>query len=153
MTAEQLNYISNLESRGGKLAPEDVLAAAKSDSSPIHGCFEWDDATAGTAYRIEQARELIRRVHIELTYKKRDIRVVRYVRDPSKTMETAGYVHILRPKGNAARRVYEREWEAVIALADRAHRITIAKSDELEDGYDLVAQAEHVLVQLRAMID
>ena len=50
---------------GGILRPVDVVAAAKSNKSPLHSCFEWDDSAAGHQYRIWQARQLIR-VSVEI---------------------------------------------------------------------------------------
>lgn len=44
----------------GLLVAEEVVAAAKESSSPLHKCFEWDDSTAGHQWRLMQARHLIR---------------------------------------------------------------------------------------------
>ncbi len=153
MTQEQQDYIRHLESRGGKLTPEQVLDAARPDESPLHGFFEWDDSAAAEAYRIEQARELIRRVRIEITYQETTIRTVQYVQDIGKAAAVPGYVNVMKPKGNAARAVFNREWEAVLALARRAFNITVAKAPELEDGAALVSSAERVLIEIQGMID
>lgn len=45
---------------GGILRPEDVVKEAKSPSSPLHPKFNWDDSSAAHAWRLEQARHLIR---------------------------------------------------------------------------------------------
>lgn len=45
---------------GGLLRPADVVEAAKSKTSPLHGKFEWNDGEAAQRYRLWQARELIR---------------------------------------------------------------------------------------------
>ena len=47
------------EKYGGKIHPRDVVNEARADNSPLHNSFEWDDAKAGEAYRIEQARGII----------------------------------------------------------------------------------------------
>jgi hypothetical protein len=44
----------------GELTPEAVVKAAKSETNPLHPCFEWDDVKAGKAYRLKQAGNLIR---------------------------------------------------------------------------------------------
>lgn len=44
---------------GGKLLPETVVEAAKDETSPLHGSFEWDDTEAARTYRLWQARQLI----------------------------------------------------------------------------------------------
>ena len=41
------------------VTPESVLEAAKSEDSPIHSAFEWNDTRAAEQYRISQARHLI----------------------------------------------------------------------------------------------
>lgn len=48
------------KANGGILRPVDVVAAARSKSSPLHDSFEWDDSKAAQAHRLEQARYLIR---------------------------------------------------------------------------------------------
>ena len=51
---------------GGRLLVDDVLAEAKSESSPLHRHFEWDDSEAADQYRRQQARALIQRCRIQL---------------------------------------------------------------------------------------
>jgi hypothetical protein len=48
------------KANGGVLLPEQVVAAAKRESSPLHSQFEWDDGEAAHQFRISQARALIR---------------------------------------------------------------------------------------------
>lgn len=40
---------------GGELTDARIVNAARSNGSPIHGMFEWDNSVAGEKYRIEQA--------------------------------------------------------------------------------------------------
>lgn len=44
----------------GLLKPETVVDEARPMHSPLHSKFEWDNGKAGEAYRIWQARQLIR---------------------------------------------------------------------------------------------
>lgn len=44
----------------GQLKPSDVVAAARSQDSPLHSQFQWDDTAAAHQWRLEQARQLIR---------------------------------------------------------------------------------------------
>ncbi|MER9355563.1 hypothetical protein NKI61_20035 [Mesorhizobium sp. M0514] len=46
----------------GELTPQDVLADARHDNSPLHSFFEWDDGAAAEQHRLAQARGLIRSV-------------------------------------------------------------------------------------------
>lgn len=44
----------------GLLEPETVVERARPVSSPLHSSFEWDNTEAAHAYRLWQARQLIR---------------------------------------------------------------------------------------------
>ncbi len=48
----------------GQRLPELVLAKAEAGDKRLRGYFEWDDTTAGRAYRLEQAAQLVRRVKV-----------------------------------------------------------------------------------------
>lgn len=49
---------------GGELQPKAVVDAARSDESPLHKSFDWDDTEAAEKWRLQQARQLIRAVVI-----------------------------------------------------------------------------------------
>ena len=51
-----------IQDEEGRLTPDTVLRAAKNPRHPLHDVFEWNDAKAGHAWRVEQARALIARV-------------------------------------------------------------------------------------------
>lgn len=53
------------EAAGGVLKPQAVVEAARRKTHPLHPHFEWDDALAAEAFRLDQARNLIRIVRIE----------------------------------------------------------------------------------------
>jgi hypothetical protein len=61
------NELAKLSRRRGFLTPQQVVAAAKDQKSPLHGCFTWDDSKAAHAHRLWQARELIASVEFEPT--------------------------------------------------------------------------------------
>ena len=71
----------------GELTPEDVLADAKNDNSPLHPYFEWSDTAAAHQHRLAQARGLIRSV------------VAIYVDDEKEkpAVRQKAYVHIAEP--------------------------------------------------------
>lgn len=48
------------------LTPEVVVEAARDPRSPLHTQFQWDDGLAGEAYRLQQARALIKRVRVDV---------------------------------------------------------------------------------------
>lgn len=51
------------------LTPQIVVDESRPKSAPLHDRFEWDDKTAGEAYRRQQAAEMIRSVRIEYAEK------------------------------------------------------------------------------------
>ena len=48
------------KSPGRVLQAQSVVDKARDVKSSLHGLFEWDDSKAGEAYRLEQARGVIR---------------------------------------------------------------------------------------------
>lgn len=51
----------------GHVTPAAVVAAARAKGSPLHQFFEWDNRKAADAWRLDQARSLIRVVAVEPT--------------------------------------------------------------------------------------
>lgn len=49
----------------GRVEPQVVVNESEPDDAPLHGSFEWDDGVAGNAYRLHQARCVIRTVTIK----------------------------------------------------------------------------------------
>lgn len=66
----------------GELTPQDVVDDARSPGSPIHSFFQWDDSLAAEAYRLSQARGLIRSV------------VAVYTSDEAPAKRMRAYVHV-----------------------------------------------------------
>lgn len=50
--------------RNGRLEPKDLVEHSRDPAAPLHPAFEWDNDTAAEAYRIEQARYLIRSIEV-----------------------------------------------------------------------------------------
>lgn len=66
---------------GGELQPKAVVDAARSEDSPLHKSFDWDDSEAAEKWRLTQARNLIRAV-------------VTYEKVGNKTVETRVFVSL-----------------------------------------------------------
>jgi hypothetical protein len=83
----------------GSLTPELVVDTARDPGHPLHDKFEWDNDLAGEAYRLGQARTLIRTVKI------------RYVSDTTDTGSppVRAFASVKTPNG----RVYEPMEEVV----------------------------------------
>lgn len=54
-----------MDANGGELKPKAVVDAARDPKSPLHRHLEWRDDVAAEAYRMEQAREIVRIIRIE----------------------------------------------------------------------------------------
>lgn len=62
---------------GGILTTEIVLEAAKNKNCKLHDLFDWDDSSAAKKWRMEQARVLLRSIHVEVISngEQKDVRV------------------------------------------------------------------------------
>jgi hypothetical protein len=58
--ASELEKLDELDG----ITPEAVVGVARDPNNILHPHFEWDDAKAGHAHRLQQARHLIKRVKI-----------------------------------------------------------------------------------------
>jgi len=70
-------HLSALQEAQGGLTPDAVVADAADPDSPLHEAFEWDDAVAGAAYRLTQARYVLRSLVVS-TESVNDGRPIRY---------------------------------------------------------------------------
>lgn len=69
----------------GELTPQDVVGDARNPNSPLHSYFEWNDGAAAEAYRLHQARGLIRSV------------VAIYTREEAPAVRTKAFIHVPEP--------------------------------------------------------
>lgn len=124
------------EAGAGRLTPEAVVLDASDPDSPLHGEFEWDDRKAGDAWRLEQARQLIRGVKVLITTETRTINTVAYVRDPSAMAHQQGYVSIVKLKDSTeeAREAIDAEFRSADSALRRAKSIAAALG--MEDAVD-----------------
>lgn len=56
--------LKRLRKEHGALTPEIIVNAARPATSRLHKFFEWDDTAAAEKYRLNQARDLVRRVRV-----------------------------------------------------------------------------------------
>ncbi len=152
LTEEAIAELKALEDRRGRLTPAQVVETAESKDSPLHAFFEWDDAKAGAAYRIEQARELIRRVKIEVTVEDRSFRVVGYVRDPEKEPNKPGYVATMRVTARTVADMMRAELEAVSADLARVVGLADAKAEQLPGLADKIGAVKSQVDRIAASL-
>ena len=125
--------LAALENVHGQLSPEVVLMAASDPASPLHKHFEWDDERAGAAYRIEQARELIRSVRVEITHHRRVLTTVQYVRDERMAPHDSMYLNISQvTAADLEEQTVDAEVKRLVALIERSRGIAVQLGREPE---------------------
>lgn len=101
--ARALNAIA--DRNDGRLTPDVVVREAKKKTSVLHKHFTWDIKKAAEERWLDQARELIRTVHVNVVTRQETFRVRAFVRDPEKPGYEQGYValRVLRSDEEVAR--------------------------------------------------
>lgn len=59
-------HFEELEKQQGHITPKVVLESARSETSVLHPCFEWNDDVAAEKYRETQAGLLIRNLTVKM---------------------------------------------------------------------------------------
>lgn len=138
-----------LEDRTGRLTPRAVVDAARDENHPLHGEFEWDDTVAAEAYRLDQARQLIADVRVEVVTSTLPIGGVAYVRDPSKLFNEQGYrsTGALLGERDQAMEAIRAEVERVSACLGRAERVASTLGAPL-DVVSMLTDAQVVVGRL-----
>lgn len=127
-TQQHRALIALAEERQGQLTPDDVIAAAESPDSPLHSAFDWRDSSAAYKYRLQQARQLIRRVTIQIETPQRLIQVPYFVRAPDKAPDEQGYIALPRLKTDedAARDAIVTAFVRAARALDDARQLAVA---------------------------
>jgi hypothetical protein len=118
--------LSRIETaHNGLLEPEMVVEAARSEDSPLHPHFEWDNAVAAEAFRTDQARELIRAVTIDISHSNVEARHIRGFVNVE-VGGSQGYVSTPRAMSSAElrRQVIARAWSELEAWRQRHAELT-----------------------------
>lgn len=95
--------LKKIENANGKLDPKDVVEAAKAKDHPFHKFFTWHNANAAASWRIQQARDLIRRCKLTVTVEDVSVKLPVYVRDPelhNENPDETGYVSVAQVSEN-----------------------------------------------------
>lgn len=130
----------------GRITPDAVIEDARSKKSPLHDQFEWDDSKAAHQYRLEQAREIIRSVKMEIVTSERIVSTVRYIRDPSATGKEQGYVEVskIRDERSIASDALRSECGRLSAMVERVEGLASAlglhkEFEQFKLGVDLLS--------------
>ena len=114
--------ISRIYQENNGITPSLLVEKAKSPDSILHHLFEWDDQKAGHAYRLDQARQIITSVKINIINETKMISAVSYVRDPRLPSDQQGYVSIetLKTDKDLARESIQLEFARAYAHLHKA---------------------------------
>ncbi len=134
-----------LEDENGRLSPDIVVKAAENPDSPLHDYFEWDDAKAAHAHRLQQARQLIRVVQYEFKEDKHVLSTVRYVKDPESKGQGQGYVSLdqIKSEPENAQSMIDTELERVLSLLARVEML--ARAMKMQEDVHLVSKQVRAL--------
>jgi hypothetical protein len=116
----------------GRLTPAIVIADAKSPASPLHGHFTWDIKRAAWQCWVEQARELIRSVRVEVHTQTHTIMAPRYVHSQGGKGPGYGEAAVLRTSRTIAREAFQYEIERAVGTLERAYEVAAALGLEAE---------------------
>ncbi len=131
ITDEVVEAVKELEDRQGRLFPSEVLNAARDENSPLHDFFEWDDSAAAEAYRLDQARELIRRIKIEVVFDECKLKVVKYMHDVDLSETQQGYIQTLKIRKKNTGATLASELNSAVGLLVRAQKFAETREADL----------------------
>ncbi|GAC1339750.1 MAG: hypothetical protein NVSMB20_16000 [Bradyrhizobium sp.] len=92
VAAAEIQRVSS--AAGGEFTPGLLVVASRPARAPLHGVFEWDDARAAEAYRVEQAKALIRNIVVVSEQEEIGTSVRAFVSVVSRSVDHAVYVPV-----------------------------------------------------------
>lgn len=131
----------------GAVTPQEVVEAARPETSPLHDYFEWNDNEAAQKYRLTQARGLLNRFRITYVVEERRISAPMFLRDPARKPDEQGYTTISRLKTDedAAREAVIVEFIRAANALERARAVAIVLEHR-----DAISQ---IVAEIRALRD
>lgn len=126
---------------GGELTPHAVVASAQNPRSLLHRHFEWDDAKAAEAYRVDQARTLIASIRVE--------------DEEAEDGDTRAFISISSKAGTSYRSAHDVRNSAdlqaiVLKQAERELESFEKRYRELQDICNIVKSAREAIAKKRA---
>lgn len=128
--------LQSIMERDRILLVDAVIADAKNLDSPLHETFEWEDTQAAHKWRQEQARQLIRSVHVSVRVESHTIAVPRYVRSPDVHPAEQGYGETAYIKSDREKAVAALQYELEKAAAAIHRCEAVALALDLSDTVD-----------------
>jgi hypothetical protein len=129
--------------KDGRLIPEDVVDAAKNPNSSLHTYFTWDDTEAAAAFRLQEARALIKRIRVSVVRTDESVvHVPSFIRSP----QGAGYQNISVMITNKPDHI----GTVLITLAQVSTMLKNLAAPELDE---IITEIDNLRVELRSNID
>src|SRR5215471_4327880 len=126
----------------GILRPEDVVEQATPEDSPLHNKFTWDNAKAGHAFRLWEARQLIKTV-VELAPVGSDQRPVSVFTSISLKRGQTGYreTSVVLANDTMRAQLLQHAFDDLVRLEERYQHLRelatiFAKSREVRERYN-----------------
>ena len=126
--------------KGGHLTPHATVDAARDPRHALHPHFEWNDEVAAEAYRLDQARSIIRMIRIE---------------DTGRDEDPPAFLSISEGKAGTSYRTYKDVidsvalQEAVLRAAERDLKAFENRYRALNDICDIVREARKKVAERR----
>jgi len=123
LSPEKIAYIKSLEDSEGRLDIDELIAEARKKDNPCHDDFEWDTQKGMLTLWRMQARELIRKVHVETRLLGAGPTLVPcYVSDPASRHDHSRYANLLKMRDErvSAKAVVLDEMRRVLAALQRS---------------------------------
>ena len=130
---EAKQELTRLEvANGNVLLPNQVVEAATDPSNPLHGYFNWNNASAAAEQRINRARDIIRSVTVTETRRPVNLELPKYIHNPA-GRHSAGYVQTTSVLESEQRNiVMEREMAMLAGMIARIRSLSVQY--EMEDA-------------------
>ncbi len=134
--------LRELVTADGEITPDAVVTAASDPENDLHSYFDWDDSSAATKYRIDQARKLICSVTVVIETTDKIIKIPEYIRDPNKTGSEQGYLLTAKVKTDEDLRQ-----EAIASEFGRASS-ALRRAREIAVYFDIEKAVDDVIVSV-----
>jgi hypothetical protein len=144
--AAKRKALENCADRNGNIDPKDVVNAARSKKNPLHDSFEWDDSVAAEAYRITQAKDLLKEFKFVVESETIDMIAPVYVSHPKDPGKYAKTVKIAESH-DLSRRVLNAELARIKGSLKRAIALAamFGQSIYFERALDHIVEGERNL--------
>lgn len=144
---------AELESIKGVKTPTGVIEMARNAKTELHRCFTWDDSEAAEAYRLEEARAVLRSITVVRSVevpneepKQVKVRAYEHVDTvDEKGQDVSGYAPIDMVLSNVALRaqVMQRLADTIEEAGNTARTYTYLERELLSDVADTMDMVKH----------